>query len=377
MSGLYIHIPFCKQACHYCDFHFSTKLDNRSALVSALVRELELQRDYLDGAMLQTIYFGGGTPSMLSAEELGSIFQTIRANYIVEPNAEITLEANPDDLSSEKLYQLRDLGVNRLSIGVQSFDDEILTYFNRAHSAQEAVDCVSLARAAGFNNISIDLIYGTPGLDDSAWVRNIKSALALSPEHVSAYSLTIEEKTVFGRRASKGLLTAATEEIVAAQFEILMSEMFASGYEHYEISNFSRKGMHSRHNTSYWEQKPYLGIGPSAHSYNGSTRQSNVTNNPQYIRSLASDKVPYQLEILSQSNIINEFIMTRLRTHDGLDLEFLREAYGYDLAGEHAGYLRRLVDMGKVYHHGPMLVLTNKGKLLADKISSDLFVSIE
>jgi len=377
MAGLYIHVPFCKQACSYCDFHFSTQLDARSSLIGALLKELELQRDYLEGEQLRTIYFGGGTPSLLTREETGDVLTSINRYYTVTPGAEVTLEANPDDLSPDKLAQLRELGVNRLSIGVQSFDDSVLRYFNRGHSSKQAYECIDDARRAGFDNISIDLIYGIPGAGHDNWLRDINTALRLDPEHISAYALTIEEKTVFGRRAAKGQLTPMPEESVATQFEMLMSEMAASGYEHYEISNFAKPGHRSRHNTSYWTQEPYLGIGPSAHSYNRRSRRFNIANNSLYIKALGEGRLPFEEEILSASNLINEFIMTHLRTGDGLDLDLVRDKFGYDLARAHRSYLAKLLELEKIEYRKQMLVLTNKGKLLADKISSDLFVTAE
>lgn len=346
-------------------------------MVDSIIKELEFQKSYLNGETVDTIYFGGGTPSLLTAQELSMILRSIHRFQTVTTAAEITLEANPDDLQRERLDELAAIGVNRLSIGIQSFDDDILRYFNRAHSSDDALNCVKEARLAGFHNISLDLIYGTPGLTEAGWFRNIRSALALEPEHVSAYALTIEEKTVFGRRASKGQLAAPPEEVVAGQFEILMSEMATAGFDHYEISNFGKPGFHSRHNSSYWEQKPYLGIGPSAHSYNGRSRQYNVANNSSYIKSLQEGKVPFELEELSQSNMINEFIMTSLRTSGGLDLRYLKDKFGYDLSQVHRAYLRDLIRLEKIQDRPDVLVLTNKGKLLADKISADLFVSTE
>jgi len=377
MSGLYIHIPFCKQACHYCDFHFSTQLDVRTPMIGAILKELELQKDYLQGKQLQTVYFGGGTPSLLSRQEMHDVLDGINLYHDLSTGAEITLEANPDDLGPEKLVQLRELGVNRLSIGVQCFDDDILRYFNRGHSSQQALTCIADARRAGFTNISIDLIFGVPGLDHAAWLRNIHTAVALAPEHISAYSLTIEEKTVFGKQAAKGQLIPLQEETVAAQFEMLMSEMTASGYEQYEISNFAKPGHRSRHNSSYWEQKAYLGIGPSAHSYNGRSRRFNVANNSLYIKAMVEGRQPFEEETLSPSNIINEFIMTHLRTRDGLDLDQLKERFGYDLRSAHRSYLASLLELEKIEFRKQVLALTNKGKLLADKISSDLFVNPE
>jgi oxygen-independent coproporphyrinogen-3 oxidase len=346
-------------------------------MVEAIVKELELQKNYLQGVPLETVYFGGGTPSLLSRREMLAILDGIRRFHALSSTAEVTLEANPDDLGVEKLAELRELGVNRLSIGVQSFDDKILRYFNRSHSSQQSHMCIADARKAGFDNISIDLIYGIPGLDHDNWLHNIQASLALNPEHISAYSLTIEEKTVFGKQVAKGRLNPMPEELVAVQFEMLMSEMESARYEHYEISNFSKLGHRSRHNTSYWEQKPYLGVGPSAHSYNGRSRRFNIANNPLYVKALGEGRLPFEEETLTPSNIINEFIMTRLRMKDGLDLAQLKEKFGYDLTTAHRAYLDSLHEMEKIEYRKQVMVLTNKGKLLADKISADLFVSSE
>jgi oxygen-independent coproporphyrinogen-3 oxidase len=377
MAGLYIHIPFCRQACHYCDFHFSTLTDQRDEMVQSMITELEIRKSYLAEAPLETIYFGGGTPSILDTKQLESILAASRRLFQVVPEVELTVECNPDDLSPSILRQLVTLGVNRLSIGIQSFDDAVLKYFNRAHNSAESLKCISEARAAGFENISIDLIYGIPGQDSDAWLKNIRKATALEPEHISAYALTIEEKTVFGRKYAKGQLTPLPEEHVAAQFELLMLEMEAAGYEHYEISNFAKPGRRSKHNTSYWEQKPYLGIGPSAHSYDGTSRQFNVANNSLYIKSIREGRIPFEKESLGRETLINEFIMTSLRTSGGLDLEKLKELHGFDLLAAHGSYVDTLVRLGKVGIAGNIMKLSNQGKLLADKISSDLFVITE
>lgn len=377
MAGIYFHIPFCKQACHYCDFHFSTNLELREPLLKALRDELRLQKEYLDGETLETIYFGGGTPSLLSREELVELLDTMHSFFPVKDGAEITLEANPDDLTAGRLAELKLVGVNRLSIGIQSFDDEILKFFNRAHTAADAVRSYQESRLAGFSNISIDLIYGIPGRGNDSWSRDIDRACQLSPEHISAYALTIEEKTVFGTRQARKELVPMDDDAVATQFETLMRKLAAAGYEHYEISNFAAPGFQSRHNSSYWQQKKFLGIGPSAHSFDGVSRQFNVRNNGAYVRQLGQGKVPAEKEILTRGNKVNEFVLTRLRTSTGLDVNHLQRELGYDLAREHHALLKQLVGTGHVEREGSVLKLTNKGKLLADKIAADLFVSPE
>src|SRR5690606_31556308 len=279
MAGIYIHIPFCKQACHYCDFHFSTNTTIREALVHALAAELRMQKDYLDGEAVETIYFGGGTPSILPIDELAFLLGQVRDTFTVTAGAEVTLEANPDDLSAEYLRNLYAIGFNRLSIGIQSFDDRVLRFLNRAHTAIAATTAVAEACRAGFNNMSIDLIFAIPDVSAEEWKRNIHQALALGPEHISAYGLTIEARTVFGNWMAKGRLRPVDEALAAHQLEMLMDELRTAGFHQYEISNFARPGYESRHNSSYWKGRRYLGIGPGAHSYDLVSRQYNVHNN--------------------------------------------------------------------------------------------------
>ncbi len=373
MAGIYIHIPFCKQACHYCDFHFSTNQLLTLQLCEAIVTELQLQKDYLNGEAVKTIYFGGGTPSLLTSKELEIILTAISRHFNIDARAEITLEANPDDLTAEKLLGLIQVGINRLSIGIQSFDPEVLKFLNRAHDAESALTCVSLARDAGFDNLSIDLIYSIPGQSNDAWRKNLNQAIQLSPEHISSYSLSIEEKTTFGHWQRTGKLKATDEELAAQQFEIVMEELELAGYEHYEISNFSKPGFHSRHNSSYWEQQYYLGVGPSAHSYNGNTRQFNVLNNHLYIKSLADHKISFELEILTAANKINEYIFTTLRTSRGCDLLKLKREHGYEIETINPGYLNKIIKNKLATVENDIIKLTRSGKLLADKIASDLF----
>jgi oxygen-independent coproporphyrinogen-3 oxidase len=374
MAGLYLHIPFCKQACHYCDFHFSTIQDNQGSLVECLCKEIDIQKHYLGGAVLETIYFGGGTPSLLSEAELNKILESINKNFSVAEGAEITLEANPDDLILKNLQMLKRNGINRLSIGIQSFDNEILKFINRAHSSKQAIECMKSAREIGFTNISIDLIYAIPNQNDNRWKENIEEAIALSPEHFSAYSLTIEEKTVFGNWLKKGKLKSEKDEVAAVQMEILIDLLNGAGYEHYEISNFAKPGFYSSHNTSYWKQKKYLGVGPSAHSYNGNTRQFNISNNALYIRSLGKNQVPFELEILSRANKINEYLLTSLRTTWGCDVAYLLQEFKFDLLEEKKKELDQFHALEFFEKMENQLILTRKGKLLADKIASDLFV---
>ncbi len=377
MAGIYIHIPFCKQACYYCDFHFSTNQAQREELINLISSELVLQKDYLQGERIETIYFGGGTPSLLSRKELDLIFNSIYKHYSVTPLPEITLEANPDDLSKEKIITLKDSGINRISLGIQSFDDRVLKFLNRAHSGNDALLCVDLLRDQGIDNLSIDLIHSIPGQDEHQLIQNLEKVIALAPQHISVYSLTIEEKTVFGKWAARGQLKSVDENYSAAQFEMVMDTLTGSGYQHYEISNFCLPGFASRHNSSYWQQKKYLGVGPSAHSFDGDSRQFNVSNNHLYMKSLHESKIPFEKEILTRENKINEYIFTALRTSHGCDLSYLKSHYDYDLKKINPEYTQSLIGQGYVTFYDETLILTRKGKLLADKISADLFASLE
>lgn len=375
MAGIYIHIPFCKQACFYCDFHFSTNQQVRTDLVAAICKEIYLQKNYLDGEPLQTIYIGGGTPSLLQQHELAQIFEAVRSTHRMEPLPEITLEANPDDLTLLKLKELHELGINRLSIGIQSFHQEFLSFLNRAHDGSTARTSFFLAREAGFDNISIDLMYAIPGETELQWRADIQQAVDLLPEHISCYSLTIEEKTVFGRWHTSGKLKASTDETAAAQLETLMKVLEQHGYEHYEISNFARPGFQSKHNSNYWKQKKYLGVGPSAHSYDGNSRQYNIHNNHLYLKALEQERIPFQKETLSLENKVNEYILTTLRTHWGTDLKKIKQDFGHDLLQQNAAYLSTIFENKLATLNEGILRLTKKGKLLADKISSDLFMT--
>ena len=283
MAGIYIHIPFCKQACHYCDFHFSTNTSKQAQLLQAIGNELLIQKNYLGEEKINTLYFGGGTPSILSTDEVNNIFDIISGNFDVAPSAEITLEANPDDLVSEKLIAFKKIGINRLSIGIQSFDDAVLRFLNRAHDSRMATSSFQEARDVGFENISIDLMYALPGQDLTDWKKNIDRALALGPNHISAYSLTIEAKTVFGKWAADKKIKVRSDDASAQELLLLIEELERDGFEHYEVSNFSKPGYISKHNSSYWKGEKYLGVGPSAHSYNGTSRQFNISNNHLYI----------------------------------------------------------------------------------------------
>lgn len=372
-AGLYLHIPFCKQACHYCNFHFSTTLRSKPAILEAILRELELQRDYLSGAELGTIYFGGGTPSLLETRELVQIFEKIHALHRVSPDAEITLEANPDDLSLEKLRDLRDYTpVNRLSIGIQSFFDEDLRWMNRAHTAMHARRCLQAAAATGFRDLTVDLIYGAPTTPDAQWAENVRIVLEESIPHLSCYCLTVEEGTALAHFVRKGTAAPVDEERAARQFEHLLDATATHGYEHYEISNFALPGRYSRHNSSYWSGAPYLGVGPSAHSFDGQSRQWNVAHNARYLSALQSGNVPFEREVLTPAQRYNEYVMTGLRTMWGCEIARI-EAFGEPFSGYFNREKTQFLQNGALENTGTHIRLTRAGKLLADRIASDLF----
>lgn len=374
MPGIYIHIPFCRKACHYCDFHFSTSLQNKESLVDALCTEIDLRQTYLEDKKLSTIYFGGGTPSLLTYSELSKIISTIKKHFEFVPGAEVTLEANPDDLTVEKIKELKESGVNRLSIGIQSFFDEDLERMNRSHNAKQAIRAVENAQLYGINNISIDLIYGLPSLTREKWLSNLEQAFKLNVPHLSAYCLTIEEGTAFNHFLHKGKITLPSEPETINQFELLMSEAEKHDFIHYEISNFCKQGMQSKHNSNYWLDEYYLGIGPSAHSYNGVSRQFNIANNAKYIRGIQEEKPNFELEVLTDTNKFNEYIMTRLRTLWGINPSYISQSFGEETLTAFLSGVEPYISSGHLQWKRDSLILTQKGKLLADKIASDLFV---
>jgi oxygen-independent coproporphyrinogen-3 oxidase len=373
MAGIYLHIPFCKQACNYCDFHFSTSTKLKSNFVEALLKEMSLRKEYLDGEKIHSIYFGGGTPSLLSKEELKLIFDALYNLFDIDENAEITLEANPDDLNFEKLQVLKNSPVNRLSIGIQSFREEDLLFMNRAHNAKEAYSVVTSCRAMGFDNLSIDLIYGTPGLSDEAWKENLQIAFDLGVSHISSYALTVEEKTALYQQIKTGLTSPVDEVQSADQFKILMSEMLKNGYEQYEISNFCLPGHYSRHNSSYWKKDKYLGLGPSAHSFHGDSRLWNVANNAIYIKSINAGELPFEEEVLSAIDAYNEYVMTSLRTVWGCDTKQIKKDFSEELASYFVEEAKTYLLKGYLEETSGVYYLSQSGKLLADRIASDLF----
>lgn len=372
MAGIYIHIPFCKKACNYCNFHFSVNQQLMPQMTDAIVTEARLQQGYLNEPV-ETIYFGGGTPSLLSGEQLNSILGSIRNVFTVSGNAEITLEANPDDISTASLEIWKAAGITRLSIGIQSFFEADLTWMGRAHNAEQALACIQLAQAAGFNNLSIDLIYGGPTLSDEHWKQNLQTAIELKVPHLSCYALTVEPKTILAKKINDRQLEEVDPDKQAIHFNILMDHTAAAGYEHYEISNFALPGMRSRHNSSYWSGSHYLGLGPGAHSYNGISRQWNIANNSLYLSSLKQENIPAEIELLTPQQRVNEYIMTSLRTSEGLDLDLLKKS-GNDAIV--AGILKladKFIAQGTLIRAGNFLVIPPKGKFYADGIAAELF----
>ena len=329
MAGIYIHIPFCKQACYYCNFHFSTSLRRKNELVAALLSEINLRKDYLAGENIETMYFGGGTPSLCTKYEVQSMIESIRNTFNVFADAEVTLEANPDDITDEKLKEWKEAGINRLSIGVQSFFEEDLKWMNRAHTADQADQNLQLARKY-FENISIDLIYGNPLLNNEKWRQNIDRAVAFNIPHLSCYALTVEPKTPLYKMIREERTPDINPDKQSEQFLSLMQWMEEAGYEHYEISNFAKPGYRSRHNSSYWQGRKYIGVGPSAHSFDGKSRQWNVASNNIYIDSINKGIIPCEKEILTLTQKLNEYIMTSLRTIEGLDLDHIERAAEYE-----------------------------------------------
>ena len=373
-KGLYLHIPFCRQKCHYCNFHFSTSRRLQPQMVDALIRELELQEDYLDSSPLGSIYLGGGTPSLLTRAELSRLFSAIHRLHKVDDGAEITLEANPDDITPDMLAFWKKVGINRLSVGIQSFHEADLLWMNRAHDARQAHQCLEWIKASEIPEFTIDLIYGSPTTSMQQWEENMDIFFKYDIPHLSAYCLTVEPHTALAGRIRKGKSDAPDDDLATEQFLFLMDRMEASGYDHYEISNYGKPGHHARHNTHYWQGIPYLGIGPSAHSYNGTTRQWNLAHNPQYIKAiLEEDKIPYEQESLDLPTRYNEYIMTGLRTMWGISIDRIKENYNEYFA-LFSQELQRLSQEGLVKLIEDQVVLTRAGKLQADGVAARLFM---
>jgi oxygen-independent coproporphyrinogen-3 oxidase len=374
MSGIYVHIPFCKQACHYCDFYFSTSLKNKEALVKSILTEIDTRINYLTNKNIETIYFGGGTPSLLSEKETFQIIEKIYKLYNVSKDAEITLECNPDDLSDEKLKELKRLEINRLSIGLQSFNEEELIWMNRAHTAKESESSVKRAQDRGFENITIDLIYGSKFSNLANWKKTLDKAIALQIPHISSYNLTIEEKTKLGHDFKIKKEVAIDDEKSSELFLEMIDRLEKNNFIHYEISNFGKEGFFSKHNSNYWKGEHYLGLGPSAHSFDGKSRQWNVSNNNLYIKYIDERSNTYfEKEILTETERFNEYILTSLRTIWGIDLNYLKTNFNSDFVINFSLQIQEYISQETVIVKDNAYTLTEKGKLLADKIASELF----
>jgi oxygen-independent coproporphyrinogen-3 oxidase len=373
MSGIYIHIPFCKQACYYCDFHFSTSLKKRDLMVVAIIKELEMRKNEFKNTTIETIYFGGGTPSLLNINEIENIINTVYKFYKVNANPEITLEANPDDLSKDQLKKLAKSPINRLSIGIQSFFEEDLKLMNRAHNAQEAKDCIAQA-SKYFKNVSIDLIYGIPGLSNDRWIKNIETALSFNVPHISSYALTVEPKTALQKFIDKGIVANVDDEQAQEHFQLLLDYLQAADFIHYELSNFGKEGFFSRNNSAYWQGKSYLGIGPSAHSFNGQQRSWNVRNNSIYINSIKNDILPSEVETLTVTDRYNEYVMTGLRTIWGVSVTKVETEFGKSYKNYLLKQAQKHINEHLLYLDDDKLLVAKKGKFLSDGIAADLFL---
>lgn len=373
MSGIYIHIPFCKQACHYCDFHFSTSMKKKEEMVLAIAKEIQMRKNEFKNEIVETIYFGGGTPSVLTSEEINFLIAEVYKNYSVSENPEITLEANPDDLSSERIIELAESKINRLSIGIQSFFEDDLQMMNRAHNSAEAKKCLEVATQY-FDNISLDLIYGIPGMSNEKWKQNIETALSFGIPHISSYALTVEPKTALNKLIQTGKIAAPKDEVAQEHFAILVEMLEANDFIHYELSNFGKSTYFSKNNSAYWLGKKYIGIGPSAHSYDGISRSWNVSNNSLYLKSIQEDKLPNEIEILSIKDRYNEYIMTGLRTIWGVSLEKVETEFGREYLEYLYKQSQKFLDDDLVFIENNILKPTPKGKFLTDGIASDLFI---
>jgi oxygen-independent coproporphyrinogen-3 oxidase len=373
MSGIYIHIPFCKQACHYCDFHFATSMKKKDEMVLALAKEIKIRKREFEGEVIETIYFGGGTPSVLTTEEIQFLIDEVYTNFEVSENPEITLEANPDDLSQERIIELSKSPINRLSIGIQSFFEEDLQMMNRAHNSAEAKKCLEEATKY-FDTISLDLIYGIPGMSNEKWKENIETALSFGISHISSYALTVEPKTALNKLIQTGKIAKPNDDLAQEHFFILVEMLEKNDFIHYELSNFGKENYFSKNNSAYWLGKKYIGIGPSAHSYDGVSRSWNVSNNAIYLKTLDENKLPNEIEILSKTDRYNEYIMTGLRTIWGVSLFRIESEFGSDYLEYLNKEAQKYIDDNLLSNTENILKATKKGKFLTDGIASDLFM---
>ncbi len=373
MAGIYLHIPFCKKACHYCNFHFSTQTTHIQAFVDALIQEIALQKSYLNEP-IQTIYFGGGTPSLLNELQLKAILEAIYSHFDVANSIECTLEANPDDMNPGKLAAWKQLGFNRLSIGIQSFQAPALTWMNRAHTVEQSHAAIDMAKKAGIHNLSIDLIYGTPTLSDEALMADLDWIKKYEIGHVSCYALTVEDKTALKKLIERAQIEDVDPEKRARHFEIVCSSLEAMGMEHYEISNFAKPGFRSQHNSHYWSGQTYLGLGPSAHSFNTISRQWNIANNALYIQSLSNQQLNFEIEFLTDADRYNEYMMTSLRRMEGFDLDLIQSKFGAQYCTHSIDILEAMRSKNFFHQDGNCYTLRNEAKFLADGIASDFFI---
>ena len=373
MAGIYIHIPFCRKACHYCNFHFSTSLQNTTDVLQAIEKEIELRSGEVTEE-ITTIYFGGGTPSLVDNTVIESLLAEIGRNFTINPKAEITLEANPDDISIEKAKSWKDIGINRFSIGIQSFEDNNLQWMNRAHNAIQSITAIDIIRETGFENFSIDLIYGTPGQTTEGWTKDLQTAIDLKIPHLSCYALTVEEKTALHNLIEKGEKENINPEKQAERFELLMKLTTAAGYHHYEISNFALPGYESKHNSAYWEGVPYLGIGPSAHSYDGIKRKWNIANNISYTKAILDHSPQFEEEVLSKNDRFNEYCMTALRRSKGIEKQKIITLVGTEGLSIINKMILPYIESNKVIEDENSWKLTNEGKFFADGIAASLFI---
>lgn len=374
MQGIYIHIPFCSQLCYYCDFHFSLQLKTRTAMVSAICKELELRKSFFTNSSIQTIYFGGGTPSLLMISEIGHIINTIRSIWQLDESAEISIECNPDDMTFDYMKGLKSIGINRLSVGVQSFINEELVQINRRHNSEQAQQCIEVAQQAGFTNISIDLIYGLPKQTLQSWKQSLEIAQKLNLQHISTYCLTVEKNTALNTFIKRETISVASEELVLQQFEYLQKWAHEQHFEHYELSNFAHNKAYSKHNTNYWLQQSYLGVGPSAHSYNGQERFWNIAHNQKYIDFIESNKLTYESETLSEIDQYNEYILTGLRTMWGVNKAYIQNHFSIQIFTTFVSKVQIYVQKELLIEENNAVKLTEKALLIADSIIADLFI---
>jgi len=373
MAGIYIHIPYCRQACRYCDFHFVVSVWQKNEILPRILQEIESRGKYLGGETINTIYFGGGTPSVLERDEIVSILDSIKKNFTIGNEPEISFEANPEDLKKEYLSGLKEIGINRLSIGIQSFHNSDLELMHRIHSAEQAISCVKEAQDVGFDNISIDLIYGIPRQEAGVWEENLDLAFSLGVQHFSAYHLTYETGTIFDHWVKKGRIKPIQEEDSIQQFKSLLKKARKNGFEHYEISNFSLPGYQSRHNSSYWHQEKYIGIGPSAHSFDGTSRRWNIGNNKKYSENLSNGAEYFETEVLTVDNQYNEFIMTNLRTMAGVSLASINKRFGNNYEDYFLSEVEKFVENGSVKREGDIFTFSEDGIFISDHIISEIF----